>query len=56
MTSIEREEELEPLRQSLISAWNAYRSNGRHATLLEDDDWLSKLEASRVAAPPECHT
>ena len=56
MTSSEREEEHEPLRQSLISAWNDYRSTDMHATLLEATDLLSKLEASRVVEPPECHT
>jgi predicted transcriptional regulator len=50
-----REEQHEEFRQSALTAWNEYKTNGLHATAEEADAWLAKLEASEEAKAPECH-
>lgn len=52
---VEREEQREAFRQDGIRAWEAYQSNGLHATLEEADAWLSRLEAGEDVEPPHCH-
>ena len=52
---VEREEQREAYRQDAIAAWEAYQSDGKHATAEEADAWLAKLEAGVAIEPPQCH-
>jgi predicted transcriptional regulator len=52
---LDREEQLEQLRQDALSVWDHYRKTGLHASAKEADTWLAKLEAGKTAKPPKCH-
>ena len=52
---VEREEKREALRQDAHQAWANYQANGLHATELEADNWLVKLESGQDAPAPLCH-
>lgn len=52
---VEREEKREAFKQDALRAWDAYKENGLHVTLVEADAWLAKLEAGEDMEMPECH-
>ncbi len=52
---VEREEKREAFRQDGIRAWEEYQTTGLHATQVEADAWLAKLEEGRDAELPACH-
>jgi len=52
---VEREEKREAFRQETLKAWEAFRSNGLHATGTEVDGWMSQLEEGNDVEPPEGH-
>jgi len=52
---VEREENIERVKQDALNTWQAYQANGLHLTLEEADAWLEKLEAGEDAELPPCH-
>lgn len=56
MSYVEREEKREQFLKDAFVAWTHYQATGLHATTEEADAWLSKLEASKDAVPPKCHS
>lgn len=42
-------------RAVALAAWNEYKSTGLHATEVEADAWLARLEAGENAEAPVCH-
>ncbi len=52
---VERAEKREQLQREIGAAWTHYQSTGLHLTDDEADEWLSKLEAGEIIAPPSCH-
>ena len=52
---VDREEKREAFRQDTLKAWEAFRSNGLHATADEADAWMAQLEQGNDIDPPECH-
>jgi predicted transcriptional regulator len=52
---VDREEKREQFHQDALAAWASYQATGLHLTAGEADAWLSKLEAGKDAAVPECH-
>jgi predicted transcriptional regulator len=52
---VEREEQCEQLRQTMLAAWNEYRVTGQHVTAAEADAWMAQLEAGKHRDPPRPH-
>jgi predicted transcriptional regulator len=52
---IDREEQREQLRQDALAAWAEYQSSGQHATAMEADEWLARLEAGEDGPPRATH-
>ena len=45
----------EQLRREALAAWAEYQSSDQHATAMEADEWLARLEAGDDAPPPATH-
>ncbi len=43
------------VRSEALTAWDDYRTTGRHLTAEEADAWLARLEAGEDLDVPACH-